>query len=160
MDCSRHIELRNLAQIDATHTNSLNSENLQRAVVTHLDGLPANESILRKSFKLQILAMESSTGCDTWVPGIECRQSWHPDFFEILQEDRTACGRHDGSFGVSSRDPFVLVGVLLAQTLIAKDHMHQLGTLRLLRGPKYAVYPCFTDNMECTTQTMRQWCTS
>lgn len=31
---------------------------------------------------------------------------------------------------------FVLVGVLLAQTLIAKDHMHQLGTLQSwLRNP-------------------------
>ena len=51
-------------------------------------------------------------------------------FSKFLQEHRSTCGHQGGLFAVNSRDPFVFVGVLLAQALLANDHTHQLGTLQ------------------------------
>ena len=146
MDCSRRIELRNLAQIDATHTNSFNSENLQRAVVTQLDGLPANESILRKSFKLQILAWNHQRvvthgflASNVANPGIRTFSK----FYKKIEPRVDATMDH-----LASAAEIHLYWVLLAQTLIAKDHMTELGTLQSwLRNP-----PCANTSASAGTE--------
>ncbi len=108
-------EVADLAQVRSEHVNDLNWENLCRAVVCHLAGLPAETAVIiprvRPTDVCHNLLVRYS-GCDGWRKEDACEHMWHPEFIQILVQDKPTwvwvlrlivCRQHQRALGINPR---------------------------------------------------------
>lgn len=100
-------ELRELAQLHVEHIQELRWSDLRRAVVLHLENMPAQDMRLQERLPNREVCPHILHGrpCCTWEPGTACSARWHPEFLQVLEDGASKwiweiiCRTHQRSLG-------------------------------------------------------------
>ena len=108
-------EVAELAQVECTHINDLNWENINRAVVCHIANLPPTTNVIASRPRVDTMCIpliHRWAGCPGWHVPDACDRLWHPEFLEVLLQDEPTwvwvprlviCRQHQRSLGIHHR---------------------------------------------------------
>ena len=108
-------EVADLAQVDCTHVNDMNWENLYRAVVCHIANLPDDTNVIAsrpRGDTMCIHLLHRWAGCPGWHAPDACDRLWHPEFIEVLLNNTPTwiwvprlviCRQHQRALGLQRR---------------------------------------------------------
>ena len=108
-------EVASLAQVHSEHVNDLNWENLYRAVVCHLAGLPSETAVIIPRARHDQVCPDilmRYAGCTGWHRADACDNLWHPECLQILIQDTPTwvwmprlivCRQHQHALGIHPR---------------------------------------------------------
>ena len=108
-------EVADLAQVDCTHVNDMNWENLYRAVVCHIANLPDDTNVIAsrpRGDTMCVSLLHRWAGCPGWHAPDACDRLWHPEFIEALLNNTPTwfwvprlviCRQHQRALGLQRR---------------------------------------------------------
>ncbi len=108
-------EVADLAQVDCTHVNDMNWENLYRAVVCHIANLPEDTTVIAsrpKGDTMCIHLLHRWAGCPGWHAPDACNRLWRPESLQVLLRDEPTwiwvprlviCRQHQRALGLHHR---------------------------------------------------------
>ncbi len=89
MENAHLVELRALAQVDVERINPIHWEHPFPAVVTHIQSLPCDDTLLRTAVRTWDVCPRNTkqlTACNCWNPDTRCQHTWHPEFLEMTDQ--------------------------------------------------------------------------
>ena len=134
-------EVASLAQVHSEHVNDLNWENLYRAVVCHLAGLPSETAVIIPRARHDQVCPDilmRYAGCTGWHRADACDNLWHPECLQILIQDTPTwvwmprlivCRQHQHALGIHPRHNQALLKYLHVSFLRKKWLIQQKEVL-------------------------------
>ena len=108
-------EVADLAQVDCTHVNDMNWENVYRAVVCHIANLPDDIHVIAshpRGDTMCVAMLHRWAGCPGWHAPDACDRLWHPEFIEVILNETPTwfwvprlviCRQHQRALGLQRR---------------------------------------------------------
>ena len=108
-------EVADLAQVDCTHVNDMNWENVYRAVVCHIANLPDDIHVIAshpRGDTMCVAMLHRWAGCPSWHAPDACDRLWHAEFIEVILNETPTwfwvprlviCRQHQRALGLQRR---------------------------------------------------------
>ena len=108
-------EVADLAQVDCTHVNDMNWENVYRAVVCHIANLPDDIHVIAshpRGDTMCVAMLHRWAGCPGWHAPDAWDRLWHPEFIEVILNETPTwfwvprlviCRQHQRALGLQRR---------------------------------------------------------